>query len=197
MSSLSIRSRRRGASCLLLVLAACAPDAGKVVGPGSAVADSTRLSPSGPSANTLPGYTITPPVDTVAVGDSVQITMAGPGIGSTTATYWHSSSTAIATVGKWTGWVVGVAAGKVTISATAQITGYPSLTATVVVTTSVPTPPPPTPGPTWGIATQPQLPQATVNTSVPAPTGKQILVNAGDDLQAALNAAQPGDEVLL
>src|SRR5207248_6513989 len=87
---------------------------------------------------------------------------------------------------------------KVTISATAQITGYPSLTATVVVTTSVPTPPPPpTPGPTWGIATQPQLPQATVNTSVPAPTGKQLMVNTGDDLQAALNAAQPGDEVLL
>ena len=39
--------------------------------------------------------------------------------------------------------------------------------------------------------------QATVDTSYPAVTGTHIAVHAGDDLQAAYNAAVCGDELVL
>ena len=45
--------------------------------------------------------------------------------------------------------------------------------------------------------TLPALPQAFVDTAYPASTGKAWLVNAGGDLQGALNSAQPGDIVSL
>jgi hypothetical protein len=43
----------------------------------------------------------------------------------------------------------------------------------------------------------PALPSAFVQTSYPALTGVSRIVNAGGNLQAALDAAQPGDEVVL
>src|SRR5438309_77412 len=48
-------------------------------------------------------------------------------------------------------------------------------------------------------AATPQLPQAYVDTNIADTpvTGNSIPVNAGDDLQAALNKANPGDEVVL
>lgn len=48
-------------------------------------------------------------------------------------------------------------------------------------------------------ANAPQLPQAYVDTSVATTpvTGKSIPVNAGDDLQNAINQANPGDEIVL
>jgi hypothetical protein len=42
-----------------------------------------------------------------------------------------------------------------------------------------------------------ELPRVSVDTRMPAPTGKTISVAAGGDLQGALNAAQPGDVVVL
>jgi hypothetical protein len=45
-------------------------------------------------------------------------------------------------------------------------------------------------------ATRPQQPQ-TVNTAFVAPTGKTISVKSGDNLQAAIDAAQPGDVISL
>ncbi len=42
-----------------------------------------------------------------------------------------------------------------------------------------------------------QLPTASVNTTPPPVTGQIIDVNSGGDLQAAINAAQPGDEIVL
>jgi hypothetical protein len=42
-----------------------------------------------------------------------------------------------------------------------------------------------------------ELPRATVDTQMPSVTGRTITVNAGDSLQAALNAAQPGDQIVL
>jgi hypothetical protein len=42
-----------------------------------------------------------------------------------------------------------------------------------------------------------ELPRVFLDTHYVAPSGKVIRVNAGDDLQAALNAAQPGDRVIL
>ena len=43
----------------------------------------------------------------------------------------------------------------------------------------------------------PELPRLTVDTTMPAVTGRTIEVSAGDDLQAALDEAVPGDEVVL
>src|SRR5262245_4446698 len=54
-----------------------------------------------------------------------------------------------------------------------------------------PTPtPPPTPG-------APELPRSFLDTGYKAPTGQTIGVNAGGDLQSALDQAQPGDVILL
>ena len=61
--------------------------------------------------------------------------------------------------------------------------------------TPTPTPTPaPTPPPTPGA---PELPRSFLDTSYIAPTGQTIAVNAGGDLQSALNQAQPGDLILL
>ena len=42
-----------------------------------------------------------------------------------------------------------------------------------------------------------ELPRTFLNTAMPAVTGRTLSVPAGGDLQAALNAAQPGDQVVL
>ena len=42
-----------------------------------------------------------------------------------------------------------------------------------------------------------QLPLASVNTTPPPVTGQIVYVNSGGNLQAAINAAQPGDEIVL
>jgi hypothetical protein len=42
-----------------------------------------------------------------------------------------------------------------------------------------------------------ELPRVLLDTRVPAVTGRRIDVRAGDQLQAALDAAQPGDEVVI
>jgi hypothetical protein len=61
----------------------------------------------------------------------------------------------------------------------------------------LPSPVPMTPtvgGSTTGVA---ELPRASVDTTMPVPTGRTINLAAGGDLQGALNAAQPGDVVVL
>ena len=46
-------------------------------------------------------------------------------------------------------------------------------------------------------ATYPALPQVYIDTTYSPPTGNTITVNAGDDLQVALNSAQLGDTIVL
>ena len=46
-------------------------------------------------------------------------------------------------------------------------------------------------------ASEPELPRFYLNTTYVAPTKAPRVVNAGDDLQAAINAAQPGDVLTL
>src|SRR5690348_6391314 len=46
-------------------------------------------------------------------------------------------------------------------------------------------------------AASPELPRATVDTTFAPPSGNVISVAAGDDLQKALDAAQPGDTIEL
>jgi len=55
-----------------------------------------------------------------------------------------------------------------------------------------PPPPPPPGGPT-----DPTLPAVLLHTAYSAPTGATISVPAGGDFQAALNSAQPGDQIVL
>src|SRR5690242_1392590 len=46
-------------------------------------------------------------------------------------------------------------------------------------------------------AATPELPRVYLDTSYVVPTGRTITVNAGSDLQAAINSAQPGDVLSL
>src|SRR5207249_2684876 len=46
-------------------------------------------------------------------------------------------------------------------------------------------------------ALSPELPRAFLDTTLVAPSGQIIAVPAGGDVQAALNAAQPGDVITL
>src|SRR5437867_3194845 len=50
-------------------------------------------------------------------------------------------------------------------------------------------------GQAWAVA--PELPRVFLDTTVVPPTGTTIAVSSGGDLQAALNAAQPGDVITL
>jgi hypothetical protein len=47
------------------------------------------------------------------------------------------------------------------------------------------------------LPSDPALPQVYIDTTYPAVTGRSIMVNSGGDLQAAINAASPGDEIVL
>jgi len=54
-----------------------------------------------------------------------------------------------------------------------------------------------TPGKAPLAATRPELPRVTVDTTFSPPTGNRIPVPAGGSFQAVLNAAQPGDTIVL
>ncbi|MGQ0643799.1 MAG: hypothetical protein ACT4P6_23870 [Gemmatimonadaceae bacterium] len=60
----------------------------------------------------------------------------------------------------------------------------------------VPIQPPPPPGPT-PIPAAVELPRVTVDTRYPTTTGRSIAVNAGGNLQDAINLASRGDEIVL
>lgn len=59
-------------------------------------------------------------------------------------------------------------------------------------TATIPPPPPPVAG-----SGEPELPRVLLNTTFPEASGRTITVNAGGDLQAALNTAAPGDTVVV
>jgi len=98
---------------------------------------------------------------------------------------WSSSNSSVATVSS-SGLVTAVAIGQATITATiAGVSGSGAVT--VSATSSVSG---------TAIANVPTLPQALPSTTVGAPT-RVVRVPAGGDLQAAINAARPGDEIRL
>ena len=113
---------------------------------------------------------------------------------------FSSSANSIVTV-SGSGVAAGVNVGSATIYAKADtVTRSIGLTVIDTTTTTPPASTPPLPPPGTGtlnaIATMATLPQATVNAQYPTPV-RQIKVAAGANLQAALDAAQPGDELLL
>jgi len=99
---------------------------------------------------------------------------------------WSVSSTAIIGVTN-SGVVTGVGAGSAQLLATtAGITGS--------LTMSVSTPSQPGPN---GLTAPAALPRVLLNFPYQPPTGNTIIVNAGGNLQNALNSAQRGDEIVL
>jgi hypothetical protein len=129
----------------------------------------------------------------LSVGQSVQLTavvLDGTGNPISNPTVkWTSSNASIATVSA-TGLVAAVALGTATVTATS---GNVSKDATVAVTATAPQTPP---DPTSGSVALPAL----LNTDMPAAPsagGTIISVAANGDLQAAINAAKPGDVIEL
>jgi hypothetical protein len=101
------------------------------------------------------------------------------------------------------GLVKGLAVGTVTVLAqvdTVKRTISISVLDSATTTTPVSSPTAPVPGGatggSYGSATAAELPRASVNTSYPS-MSRQVRVPAGANLQSAINAAQPGDELLL
>src|SRR5262249_36210688 len=114
---------------------------------------------------------------------AVALDASGNAVSAGSAT-WSSSNTSVVTVSA-SGLVSSVGTGQASISAT--ISGK-SGSGAISVTAPV------RGGPAW--ATGPTLPQSVPGTSVGAPL-RVVRVAAGGDLQAALNGAQPGDEIRL
>jgi hypothetical protein len=130
-----------------------------------------------PDSVTVAAGTTTPFAATAR--DSAGGTLAGRVI------TWTSANTAVATVSS-TGLVSAVGAGTANINATSE--GKSGLGKVTVTAVAPPTPPPTPSG-------DPLLPTVYLNTTYIAPTGKTIAVAAGGDLQAAINAALPGDVI--
>ena len=176
----------------------------------TAASDTTAATPDSTSTSSGPAVhmtSITANATTLKVGEVTQVSGVVRDINGTpipnVGVTWSTSPTTVATVastGLTTGLVTAKGAGTATLYAKADTT-VRSIVITVVDsgTTSPSSSPAPTGGATgtsYGSATPAALPRASVNTAYPSPI-RQVRVPAGADLQAAIEAAQPGDELLL
>ena len=135
----------------------------------------------------------------IEIGDRTQVYAVAKDVNGTPISgipiTWSASPSSIATVSA-TGMAAGVGAGKAMVYAKADsITGSIALTVIDTTTEPVPTSPGGT-GTLNAIATMAALPRASVATAYPSPV-RQVRVAAGANLQAAIDNAQPGDELLL
>ncbi len=155
---------------------------------GSATITATSEGKSGTAAITVivvpvASVTVSPASASIAISGTRQLSAVTKDSAGNTLTgrvvTWGSSNTAVATVNA-TGLVTGVIAGSATITPTSE---GKSGTASITVTNGTGAP-------------DPTLP-ALLNTAYSAPTGATITVPAGGDFQAALDNAQPGDQILL
>jgi uncharacterized protein YjdB len=127
--------------------------------------------------------TVSPGSSNISTGQSValQVTLrdsANNVLSGRTVT-WVSANTAVATVSS-NGVVQGVATGTATITATSEgKSGSASVTVAAAASNA------------------PELPRTYLDTHYVPPTGNTITVPSGGNLQAALNAAQPCDVIVL
>jgi hypothetical protein len=176
-----MRAFRSKSVVVLLAIAAIACD------------NTNLLTPLPQGSGGLPNaITIIAPPPSLPLGQSTQLSALvldeSGNVIPTPSVTWSSSNKTIATVTA-TGMIAAVALGTVTVTATS---GDKSANANVTVTAQqVDTVPR---GAMPGVA---QLPTVFVDTKMPAVAGTIIKVAAGGDLQAALDAAQPGDAVEL
>ncbi|MEO8562499.1 MAG: Ig-like domain-containing protein [bacterium] len=147
--------------------------------------------------------TLTATAATLTVGQTITATALvkdANGVVVPNTVIWRSGNTKLATVvsaGQTTGTLTGLAPGSVTIMAGLSDKMYTTLVVPVVVPAPTPVVVGATPPTTLGSPTTlAALPRATVPTAYPTMT-RQVHVLAGANLQVAINAAQPGDELLL
>lgn len=160
----------RSKCAVLLTLVALACDSNNLLDPSLAGAGTIVIQSSAPA---------------LLVGQTFQLSavvLNGSGdVDSTATVSWTSGNQAIATISA-TGLIAAVALGSVTVTATS---GDKVATANVTVLTPGSIPPVSTPG-------SAALP-SHLDTSMPSTSGTVTTVAAGADLQAKLDAAQPGD----
>ena len=149
---------------------------------------------------------ITANATTLKIGQTTQVSGVVRDINGTPISgvpiTWSTSPTTVATVASTSataGVVTAKGVGKATLYAKADTT-VRSIVITVIDSATTTTSGSPVPtgatGTSYGSATPAALPRLSVNTSYPAPL-RQIRVAAGASLQAAIDAAQYGDELLL
>ena len=144
---------------------------------------SSTVTVSAPAPAPVATVVLSPTSASISTGQSttLQVTLrdAANNVLTGRTVTWASSNAAVATVSS-TGVVQGVTAGSATITATSEgKSGTASITVTAASTTA------------------PELPRSYLDTHFVPPTGNTIAVPAGGDLQAAINAAQPCDVIVL
>jgi uncharacterized protein YjdB len=142
------------------------------------------------STATVSSVTVTLGAASINVGQTTQATATardatGQILTAQTVTWSIGNGQSVASISSG-GVVTGISAGTATVKAAV---GGVAGTASISVAGGS-TPPPPPPGPA-------ALPQSWVDVSMPTQTGQTISVNAGDNLQLAINNAKPGDVLLL
>jgi len=183
-----------------LFFTGCASD---ISAPDAGSADASNAIRAG---ERLTGVAIDSAVPALSVGDSVTLraalvfsrggTLPGNGV------RWVSLTSNVATVAATTGRVVTRAPGAVRVTAT-FLGKADTLTLTVNApaaparTTPQPVDGRPAPSAPVAAAGEPELPRSLVDTRLPAPTGRRLVVRAGDRLQTAIDSARPGDVLLL
>ena len=150
---------------------------------------------------TVASITLAAGETSLKIGELTQVTAVpkdanGAPIAGLSITWWSSAS-AVATVSS-SGMAAARSAGTAQIFA--KIDAVTSSIGLTVVDEALPDPETtPSTGGTGtlqAIATLAELPRASVNTAYPTPA-RQVRVAAGANLQSAIDAAQPGDELLL
>jgi hypothetical protein len=149
---------------------------------------------------------ITANATTLKIGEATQVSgvirdVNGTPIAGVPIT-WSTSPTSVATIastGTTTALLTAKGVGTATVYAKAD-TVIRSISVLVADSATAASPTTTVPagasGGSYGSATAAELPRTTVNTTYPSPN-RQVRVPAGADLQAAIDAAQPGDELLL
>ncbi len=169
---------------------------GKLVGPVTIVArsvagiDSVVLSVTSGTTTTTPALSVSPSTVSVDSGKTATLTANAAGT-------WSSSNTQVATVSTG-GVVTGIKPGtaSVTLQNAAGATATASVTVLAVGTTAPPPPPPPSPAPSIV-----ELPRVYLDGMLArarsATASRTINVSTSGALQAAIDTARFGDEIVL
>ncbi len=154
---------------------------------GDTKADTSAVTITVAATPTLSAVEVTPGSASVGTGGTQQFSALGRMSDNSTSAVtvtWSATGGTISTGGLYT---AGSTAGAYRVIAVQQ-GGTRADTAAVTVTAPV----------TGGFTvTMPEGPRVVLNTAYTAPTGSSIAVAAGGNLQAALNGASCGDEVVL
>jgi hypothetical protein len=164
--------------------------------------DTATTSPLGVAVHMI---SITANATTLKIGELTQVSGVARDVNGTAIAgvpiTWSTSPTSVATIastGATSALLTAKGIGTATVYAKAD-TAVRSITVTVIdsaSTTTTTTVPQGASGGSYGTAIVAELPRATVSTAYPTAI-RQIRVPAGANLQTAIDAAQPGDELLL